>query len=61
MGPREDPWQSSERPSKAAGRVLRVSRVLRLLLRCALEVVAMITEVITMLPKLQKACLLKLL
>ena len=29
VGPREDPWQSSERPSKAAARVLRVLRVLR--------------------------------
>ena len=26
VGPREDPWQSSERPSKAAGRVLRLLR-----------------------------------
>ena len=31
VGPREDPWQSSEKPLKAAGRVLRVSRVLKLL------------------------------
>ena len=27
--PREDPWQSSERQSKAAGRVLRVLKLLR--------------------------------
>ena len=29
LEPREDPWQSSERPSKAAGTVLRVLRLLR--------------------------------
>ena len=35
VGPREDPWQSSERPSKAAGRVLRLLRVLK---RCQIAV-----------------------
>ena len=29
VGPLEDPWQSSERPSKAAAKVLRVLMVLR--------------------------------
>ena len=31
VGPREDPWQSSERPSKAAARVLMVLKVLKVL------------------------------
>jgi hypothetical protein len=38
VGPREGPWQSSERPSKAAGRVLRPLTVLGVLKTCQIAV-----------------------